>query len=568
MTVEHVGQHGDGMPVAGHVAVEGPGDAFQGEAGLDVGIFGDEIGVVVVDKLERGDRPIGDGGGQREGEANQPRWLLGRFGRGVRHGPLMKQIGGGRKPVWLQSDVVSSIRIVSEWLEKVGKDIGAAALFRGGESILVAVSGGVDSMALLAALHRLAPGRRWRLTAAHFNHQLRGKASDADERLVRRAARRLKIPVVVERGAVADFAREKGWSIEMAARQLRHEFFARTARKLNIRSVALAHHQDDQVELFFLRLLRGAGGEGLAGMKRRSRSPVDAKVFLVRPFLDCPKEALRKFAAEQGIEYSEDASNASTEIARNRVRGELLPMLREKFQPALAETILRVMEVVGAESEAVSELAEKWLKDEAGDRKVFGDLAVAAQRRIIQLQLFKLKVAPDFDLIERLRKSSGEPFMVAEGRCVVREEWGLVRWQARAGGGFVEESQRVEIKSRRGGVTFSDARICWERMERSGRDFEPALNAEEFDADSIGNRILLRYWRAGDRFRPIGAKAAVKLQDLFTNAKTPKAERHRRVVAEAANGEIFWVEGMRMGEGFKLREGTRRRLKWRWRRAQ
>ena len=140
---------------------------------------------------------------------------------------------------------------------------------------------------------RLRSKHRWKITVAHFNHQLRGRASDADEQLVRKTAARLKLPFVVGRADVKQFAAQSKVSVEMAARKLRHDFFARAARKRKISTVALAHHADDQVELFFLRLLRGAGGEGLAGMKWRSPSPADTKITLVRPLLDFSKRNLR-----------------------------------------------------------------------------------------------------------------------------------------------------------------------------------------------------------------------------------------------------------------------------------
>src|SRR5438552_4036069 len=129
----------------------------------------------------------------------------------------------------------------------------------------------------------------------------------------------------------------------MAARKRRHDFLARTALRMRISTVALAHHADDQLELFFLRLLRGSGGEGLAGMKWRNLSPSDPRIQLARPLLDQPKSALRAYAAEQKIVFREDASNALVDIQRNHVRHELLPLLRKKFQPALGKTISRVM---------------------------------------------------------------------------------------------------------------------------------------------------------------------------------------------------------------------------------
>src|ERR1039458_7290140 len=190
-------------------------------------------------------------------------------------------------------------------------------------------------MVLLHLLHGLAPRHGWQLVAAHLNHQLRGRSSDADERLVGRTAQKLKVPLLVGRAAVRELACAGKLSLEMAARELRHGFLAGTARRRHIRTVALAHHADDQLELFFLRLLRGSGGEGLAGVKWRGG-----------PGRDQPKAALVRYAAEHGIRHREDKSNAVLDFQRNRIRHELLPLLRRKYQPALDKTISRVMEIV------------------------------------------------------------------------------------------------------------------------------------------------------------------------------------------------------------------------------
>src|ERR1043166_2265835 len=184
-------------------------------------------------------------------------------------------------------------------LLRTRKAIDRQVLLRRGESILVGVSGGLDSMVLLHVLQKLAPMHGWHLSVAHLNHQLRGRSSDADERLVRRTAQKLRLPVVVERADVRRFARTRKLSLEMAARRVRHDFLARAARQKRIRTVALAHHADDQLEHFFLRLLRGSGGKGLAGMKWRSPSPRDPRIELVRPLLDQRKSALRAYAAER-----------------------------------------------------------------------------------------------------------------------------------------------------------------------------------------------------------------------------------------------------------------------------
>jgi tRNA(Ile)-lysidine synthase len=491
-------------------------------------------------------------------------------------------------------------------------------------------------MSLLRALHKLSSRHRWRLTVAHFNHQLRGRSSNADEDLVRQTAAAMKLPFVAGRADVKEFAKKTKLSVEMAARKLRHDFFARTAKEHRIRVIALAHHAGDQVELFFLRVLRGAGGEGLAGMKWRSPSPVDSKIMLVRPLLDATKTELRGFAREGRVLFREDATNTSLDLPRNRVRNELLPLLQRRYQPALRKTVLRLMEIVGAESDLAGETARQWLvskrKIERALRPgharkpvragrlagpdarqrvpaglIFETLPVAVQRRALQLQLSEVGVPADFELIESLRRSADVPVNLGPQLSVFRDATGavslrlagpsnfnasetVVKLAGRAGetapeachcrrGGLheppisgkirksgtrrVRPSESLETAS--GEVTFDGRKFFWQVKKYNGLWKCPPQQTESFDADQVGGRITLRHWRPGDRFQPVGLKSSVKLQDLFTNRKIPRARRRELLVAAAENGEIFWVEGLRISENFKLTPRTRRRLLWRWR---
>lgn len=436
---------------------------------------------------------------------------------------------------------------------------------RGGR-ILVAVSGGLDSVVLLHLLQGLAAERNWQLTVAHLNHQLRGRSSAADERFVRRLAGKFGFPVVVERADVRTFARKGRLSLEMAARRIRHEFLARAAAQAKARQIVLAHQADDQVELFFLRLFRGSGGEGLAGMSWRSPSPANPELQLIRPLLDVPRAALREFALARGITWREDASNASPDILRNRIRHELLPLLMRRYQPSLARTIPRVMEIVGGESSQVREAAQRWLRRRR--RGSFARLTLAVQRAALRLQLQKQGLAPDFDLIETLRQEPDQRVSVGPACAVSRTAGGQVQWHVVQRADFQPGVQDVELRAPRGLLGFGGLQLAWRLVRRAGGQ-RPAAQprVEWFDADAVGSPIRLRHWRPGDRFQPIGMPGPVRLQDLLTNARIPREGRRRLVVAEAADGRIFWVQGLRIGEPFKLTPGTRRRLQWRWRPA-
>ncbi len=425
-------------------------------------------------------------------------------------------------------------------------------------------------MVLLRVLHELSRKNKWHLTVAHLNHQLRGRSSDADERLVTRTAKKLGLAIVTARADVKSLAHIGKLSLEMAARKARHEFLAQTAERLKISHIAVAHHADDQVELFFLRLLRGSGSEGLAGMKWRNPSPANPKIQLLRPLLDQSKESLRDYAAGKKIPFREDASNQWLDIQRNLIRRELLPLLRRKYQPALQRTILRVMEILKAESEFAGGAAEDWLANSGTGvppvrTRSFPQLPVALQRRCIQSQLVHHGIPADFALVERLRISPGKPFTVVPQIAVLCDSSGRLRF--RDSGVPTTEPARVEIDlaGRAGETSFAGQNISWAITPQTAfRRPQPRAGQEYFDAGKIGHRITLRHWLPGDRFQPIGMPRAVKLQDLFVNKKIPREDRHKLIVAVTARNEVFWVENLRISEQFKLTTQTTHRLTWRW----
>jgi tRNA(Ile)-lysidine synthase len=194
-------------------------------------------------------------------------------------------------------------------------------------------------------------------------------------------------------------------------------------------------------------------------------------------------------------------------------------------------------------------------------------LPVAVQRRVLQLQLSEAGVPADFELIESLRQSADVPVSLGLQLSVFRDTTGAVRLRLARPSVFNPNEMVVKLAGRAGEVTFDGVRVRW-RLDALKRFKRPAARpaCESFDADKVGGKITLRHWRPGDRFQPIGLKSPVKLQDLFTNRKIPRARRRELMVAAAENREIFWVEGLRISENFKLTPQTKRRLIWRWQR--
>jgi tRNA(Ile)-lysidine synthase len=455
---------------------------------------------------------------------------------------------------------------VADLLPEFRRRAGALSLLSGHGRLLVAVSGGVDSVTLLDLLARALPDAARRLVVAHFNHRLRGRASEADARFVGRLAQRLGLRFV---GGAATGRRPAGESVEVWAREQRHQFLARTARRRRCAAIVTAHHSDDQVELFFLRLLRGASPAGLAGMKAVAPSPWSGSLQILRPLLSFSRREIEAHAAARGLAYREDESNRHLRFLRNRVRHELVPLLRRRYQAGIERVILRAQEQLAAEAELVHQLAARWL---AGRRRGrFERLPVAVQRAVIERQLPALGVTPEFGWIESLRRHAGQPVTVAPRVRLRRTAAGVVERVAGATAGRFQRRERAVTLGRRGRAAFGGAELQWVVGPAGGwrqRLARKPANEEWFDADRVGGRVVLRHWRRGDRFQPIGMSDPVKLQDWFVNRKVPAARRRALVVAATAEGVLWWVEGGPVGEAFKLTPASRRVLRWRWERPE
>ncbi len=357
--------------------------------------------------------------------------------------------------------------------------------------LLVGVSGGADSVALL----HLLVEKGCRPHVCHLNHRWRGAEADADAEFVRALAGKLKLPVTIK-------ARKVG-PTEDAARKARHEFFHECAKATGIHTLALAHTADDQAETILLRLIRGAGPTGLAGMAAEREF---GKLHVVRPLLNISRSEIVEYLQARGLAWREDASNRDVRFLRNRVRHVLLPLLEREFNPGIRRVLLRTAEVLRAEAAA--------------------DEPTSAQRREIRRRLGPL----GFKQVEEVRKRIGGEWEVKlTGRTVV-EELGLV-------------------------LECADSSALFRKRQSASK---LAHSKEEcFDADALGRSLTIRTWRAGDRFQPLGMQKHKKLQDFFVDEKVPRNERASVPLLCAADGRIAWVVGYRIAESFKVTPETR-----------
>ena len=250
------------------------------------------------------------------------------------------------------------------------------------EVVLVAVSGGADSAALVRALWRLRPAAAGgRLVVAHLNHLLRGEESDADETFVRNVAAELGLECIVERVGANAAAKQRGDGVEEAARTLRYEFLARAAGTIGARYLATAHTLDDQAETVLQRILRGTGLAGLAGIPK-ARSAAGGGIGLVRPMLNIRRSEVLEYLASLGHAYREDSSNTDRAYSRNRVRHDLLPQLAREYNPRIVETLAHLATQAEVAQAALRPVVEQLLKASLrrGDANGF-ELDCAALRR-------------------------------------------------------------------------------------------------------------------------------------------------------------------------------------------
>lgn len=442
-----------------------------------------------------------------------------------------------------------------------------------GAHILAAVSGGADSMALLHALHALAPRRRWRLAVAHLDHGIRGKASRDDDAFVRKAARQLGLPCVAGRASVPALARRSGLSLEMAARHARYAFLARTARKVGAGYVVTAHTADDQAETFFLKLLRGAGRGALAGIREVAPlagmtevRPVPTQT-VVRPMLGITRREVVDYLGAIGATWREDATNADPAFLRNRIRNELLPLLEQAYSPGIRDVVRRMSDVLAAEEAWMDALARELLDPcrlEGGQGLDLAPLAGqsdAARRRVIRLWLAACGVpesAVDYDAVARVeatggRKAGARMVDVGGGWSVERSHEILRVRRGEAGAGFrVRLKVPGETVLPELGLTIKVRVGRGIERERGGR---PGMYPATATLDAgvwRGRELVARSRKAGDRMNPYGMRGTRKVQDILVDAGVPRGERDR-VPIVACGDEIVWIPGYRIAQGWAVR---------------
>ncbi len=452
-------------------------------------------------------------------------------------------------------------------LDKIRAFIAANSLFRPGDRVGVAVSGGVDSICLLHILRSL-PELALDLTVCHLDHGLR-PASGQDAEFVQRVCACWGLPVFTARLEVRSFARANHLSLEMAARELRYAELRRMAGEHHLARVALGHQRDDQVETILLRILRGTGLEGLAGMAAAREDGL-----FVRPLLGVGRAEILAYARENGLSWTEDATNQETDILRNRVRHVLLPLLRAEYNPGVGRALLGLSALA---REAVThldhDLSAAW--PELGVRPTRGGvifsasgiaalpppLARMALRRLLAMaggDPGRLSAAATGRIWEFARGAGGSRLSVPGGFCLVRRHRHLFLGRAGSVAPLVPRELAVPGETRLPDGRSIEA-AWWPGNPPAWSD---VTREEAFlDGEALSPPLIVRSRRPGDRFSPLGLGGTKKIKEALIEAKVPREEREAVPIVADGRGRVVWVAGLRMDERFRVTAATRRILR-------
>jgi tRNA(Ile)-lysidine synthase len=442
-------------------------------------------------------------------------------------------------------------------------------LLKAGDRVGAAVSGGADSVAMLRLLVELRREIGIVLSVVHFNHRLRGAESDADEQFVAELARRNELELHCESGDVARHAAEKHLSLETAAREMRYAYFRRLLNKNCANRIATAHTLDDQAETVLMRLVRGAGTRGLAGIYPQFSVPSsqfsdgDPQGSIIRPLLGVRRKVLESYLKAIGQDWREDASNRDLRHARNRVRHEILPRLEENLNPAVREALAETAEIARAEEEYWKQEVDRLLPTVWHDPKkslrlpVVINLPLALQRRVIRAAAESLELRLEFRQVEEIHEicsGSAKSAELPDGWRVSRNQQEL--WFERAESTLQARGLDYEYRlSVPGGALLSEAGTRLEAVLVPGNASGGLDREDLLDPAAVASELVARNWRPGDRFWPAHTKAPKKIKELLQEKRITGPGRQLWPVL-VSGSEIVWVRGLPTPEHLRPRQGS------------
>ncbi|MFC1962245.1 tRNA lysidine(34) synthetase TilS [Chloroflexota bacterium] len=447
-------------------------------------------------------------------------------------------------------------------------------LTTGGQRLIVAVSGGPDSVCLLHILLKLRQELDVELHVAHLNHRIRGADAEEDAGYTVALAQKLNLPATIAERDVPAYRKQWRLSPEEAAREVRYAFLAEVAQDCGAASVAVGHTRDDHVETVLMHLIRGSGTGGLRGLLPRQRYQAsDSGLSIIRPLLEVSREETAAYCLAHQLQPRQDTSNLSLSPLRNRIRLELLPLLKG-YNPKVVDALRRCASIAADETDFLDrEIAKQ--EGEVSQRQgeviifqkaAFKMLPAALQRHLLRRSieglagnLKDLEAKHIEDILEALGKPTGKKITLPGGLTFTIEYNGYrlgLDAEALIPLPELETEQELNIP----GITrFSGWQIAATIAERKQPAEEKGVYTASFDFDRVGRIISVRRRHPGDRFQPLGMSAPKKLNEFMIDAKIPRSWR-KRIPIITSPGQILWVVGYRIDERAKVTDTTRRVL--------
>lgn len=420
-------------------------------------------------------------------------------------------------------------------LDKVKKFIEIESLIDDVDKVLIAVSGGRDSIVLLMLLHNL----KVPIEVAHCNYQLRGEESEADEKFVKGLCEKLKIPFYTKKFETVDAAKKEGVSIQMKARDLRYSWFHQLVTERKLTKIATAHHLDDQLETILINLTRGTGLKGLRGMKVNRDN-------IIRPLLCVSRDEINDFIYENHIPFREDCSNASGKYFRNKIRHQVIPILKE-INPSLFQAI-------NNSTKRLKAVEDNWEEQ----YKIWKD-ALKKKNSILILPFSQIK-KPTITFVQQFFRSKGFSYPDIESMISVKDKgksfYGKDNWKAVTASSQLEvfQSKESEVKE-----YYLDQEMpidlnieCFE----NGVTLQPNGNKAYINADKVQGKLKIRKWKQGDWFIPLGMNGKQKISDYFINNKfSLKDKEDTWLLCDAE--KVVWIIGHRSDNRYRIDPGTK-----------
>jgi tRNA(Ile)-lysidine synthase len=431
-------------------------------------------------------------------------------------------------------------------------------LFGVEDKILLAVSGGIDSVVMCELFHRAG----YEFGIAHCNFNLRGKESDEDEAFVEQLAKKYCVPFHCKRFLTKKDARDKKISIQMAARELRYQWFEELRIRKRYHSIATAHHLDDQIETFFINLLRSTGIAGFHGIIPRQGN-------LVRPLLFSHRDKIADFARKQNLTFREDSSNAETKYLRNKIRHEIIPVfceLNPVFRQTLSETIHRIRETEIIFRDAIEEVRKKLIRHDINGTHI----RIENLKKLTPVDIYAFELLSPFgfnesvisDILHSVDNSSGKIFYSPTHRMVMNRNELIVN--------PVPDKKEITVKKTEISIPENKREIrkpihlLFTRTS-TGKTFsiDPSNEVANFDLNKICFPLNVRRWKKGDSFYPLGMNKKKKLSDYFIDIKLSIPQKEN-IWLLCSGGHIVWIIGHRIDQRFRVTSKTKEVMQVRW----